>query len=66
MVASRYTEGHSEAEKLENARKRVRPTGIRQFILEVRFMEAELCRADFFRNVMWTFPSAGFVVLNAP
>lgn len=35
VVASRYTEGHSEAEKLENARKRVRPTGIRQFILEV-------------------------------
>ncbi|KAK6024083.1 ATPase, AAA family [Ostertagia ostertagi] len=35
VVASRFTEGQTESEKLENARKRVRPTGIRQFILEV-------------------------------
>ncbi|RCN37646.1 ATPase, AAA family [Ancylostoma caninum] len=35
VTAARFTEGVTESEKLENARKRVRPTGIRQFILEV-------------------------------
>ncbi|KAK6729426.1 hypothetical protein RB195_006465 [Necator americanus] len=35
VTAARFTEGTSESERLENARKRVRPTGIRQFILEV-------------------------------
>ncbi|VDO39966.1 unnamed protein product [Haemonchus placei] len=35
VLASRFTEGQNDSERLENARKRVRPTGIRQFILEV-------------------------------
>ncbi|CAI4223763.1 unnamed protein product [Auanema sp. JU1783] len=35
VVASRFAKGSDISEKLENARKRVRPTGIRQFILEV-------------------------------
>ncbi|EYC29277.1 hypothetical protein Y032_0006g2881 [Ancylostoma ceylanicum] len=35
VTAARFTEGVTENEKLESARKRVRPTGIRQFILEV-------------------------------
>ncbi|CAJ0592881.1 unnamed protein product [Cylicocyclus nassatus] len=35
VTAARFTKGDTENERLENARKRVRPTGIRQFILEV-------------------------------
>ncbi|VDK54046.1 unnamed protein product, partial [Cylicostephanus goldi] len=35
VTAARFTKGDTESERLENARKRVRPTGIRQFILEV-------------------------------
>ncbi|WKX89915.1 hypothetical protein Q1695_009059 [Nippostrongylus brasiliensis] len=35
VISSRFVEGQSIAERLENARKRVRPTGIRHFILEV-------------------------------
>ncbi|KAK5973819.1 Transitional endoplasmic reticulum ATPase [Trichostrongylus colubriformis] len=35
VLASRFSEGQNVGERLENARKRVRPTGIRQFILEV-------------------------------
>ncbi|KJH43746.1 ATPase, AAA family [Dictyocaulus viviparus] len=38
VIASQFIEGQSAGERLEQARRRVRPTGIRQFILEVREM----------------------------
>ncbi|KHJ98168.1 ATPase, AAA family [Oesophagostomum dentatum] len=47
VTAARFTEGCTEAERLENARKRVRPTGIRQFILEV----PQVCWDDIAGNV---------------
>ncbi|CAI2313300.1 unnamed protein product [Caenorhabditis sp. 36 PRJEB53466] len=35
LKASKYARGATHLEKVEDARKRIRPTGIRQFILEV-------------------------------
>ncbi|CAL2030642.1 unnamed protein product [Caenorhabditis brenneri] len=35
LKASRYARGNTTLEKINDARKRIRPTGIRQFILEV-------------------------------